>query len=337
MQRAIIASVLIGIVCSVIGVFVLLRGMVFLGQAIAHSGFAGAALAILLGWNPTLVIMGFSALSAIGIGYVNQKKLMKNEIIIGIVFSFFMALAIIIIGLYDEYFTNIQSILFGQVLLVTREDFILLLIFSALILLVVFLIKKELYFITFNEELAEISGIPVKWLSYTFLIIVSLTIAVSLKTIGAILVFAMIVTPAAAAYQWTYKLNKMIILSVIFGIVSAIVGLFLSFILDIASGSTIVSLVTVIFITSFLLSPKRRSLKKDLGECPFCKDYLPDASGVCQNPSCKFYDIPHVHDAEKVSIRKEFLPLRKRTPHKHEKQERKEKKETFDKKTKEEQ
>lgn len=316
LQKALVSAIIIGIVCSLIGVFILLRGMIFLGQAIAHSAFAGAALAILIGVDPIITIMAFSVASAVGVGYVNQKRLMKNEVIIGIIFSFFMALAVLFIGLLKEYSTNIQSILFGQILLVSTEDLILLSVFSVLIILVVLLFKKELYFITFNPELAKISGLPVNLLTYAFLIVVSLTISISLQAIGAILVFAMIVTPAAAAYQWTYKLNKMIFLSVIFGIVSGITGLFFSYLLNLASASSIVTIITLIFVISFILSPKRRSLKKGIKECPFCKDYLPDEEGVCQREECAFAGIPHFHDSERVEIKKDLLPAR--TPPKHE-------------------
>ncbi len=321
MQRALIASIVIALVCSIIGVFVLLRGMVFLGQAIAHSSFAGATLAILIGvQNPLLIIMGFSILSAISIGYVNQKRLMRDEIIIGIVFSFFIALAALFIGLKKTYTSDIKSVLFGNLLTLDLEDFILLIIFSTLVLLILFLIKKELYFITFDQELASISGIPVIFLNYLFLILVSITIAVSLKAIGAILVFTMIVTPAAAAYQWTFKLNKMIGLSVIFGIVSSVIGLFISYMLDLASAASIAIVVTVIFLVSFILSPKRRSSRKIGKECPFCKHII-DKDGICENPDCQFGDIPHQHHDETVGISLEHLPEKEPTIHKHDEEE----------------
>ncbi|NHK31873.1 MAG: metal ABC transporter permease [Asgard group archaeon] len=319
MQRALISGIVIGVVCSIIGVFVLLKGMVFLGQAIAHSSFAGATLGILIGVeNPLMIIMGFSILSAVSIGYVNQKKLMRDEVIIGIVFSFFIALAALFIGLKKEYTSDIKSVLFGNLLTVDREDFILLIIFSALVLLILFLIKKELYFLTFDSELAKISGIPINFLNYIFLILVSITIAVSLKAIGAILVFAMIVTPAAAAHQWTHRLNRMILLSTGFGIFSSIFGLFVSYLLDLPSGATIAIIVTIIFLFSFIFSPKRRSLKKLRSECPFCKAFI-DEYGHCQNPECKFGDIPHVHDHDRIGISKDQLPEREPSLHEHEK------------------
>ncbi|MFW9923163.1 MAG: metal ABC transporter permease [Candidatus Thorarchaeota archaeon] len=317
MQKAFISAIIIGVVCSIIGVFVLLRGLIFLGQAIAHSAFAGASLAILLGIDPILTIIGFSVVSAIGIGYVNQKKLMNNEVIIGIVFSFFMALAILFIGLHGEYSSDINSILFGNILLVDLEDFILLIVFSVAILMLVLLIKKELYYMTFNSELAKIAGIPVTILTYVFLIVVSLTISISLKAIGAILVFAMIVTPAAAAYQWTFELNKMIGLSVIFGVFSSVFGLFFSYLLDIASGAAIVVIVTVIFVISFIASPKRRSAKKDQLECPFCKEYIPGPCDECEKEDCEFGGIPHIHEKDGIIIAEKHLPVKDPTIHQH--------------------
>jgi manganese/iron transport system permease protein len=241
-------------------------------------------------------------------------------VIIGIVFSFFIALAALFIGLQKEYTSDIKSVLFGNLLTVDREDFILLVIFSVLVLLILFLIKKEMYFITFDAELAKVSGIPVNFLNYIFLILVSITIAVSLKAIGAILVFAMIVTPAAAAHQWTHRLNRMIGLSTAFGVFSSIFGLFVSYLLDLPSGATIAIIVTIIFLVSFISSPKRRSLKKLRHECPFCKDFI-DKEGHCLNPECKFGDIPHVHDHDRIGISIEHLPEREPSVHKHEKPE----------------
>ncbi len=317
MQRAFISAIVIGVVCSIIGVFVLLRGLIFLGQALAHSAFAGAALAILTGIDPILTIIGFSVLSAIGIGYVNQKKLMSNEVIIGIVFAFFMALAILFIGIYGEYSSDINSILFGNILLVELADMILLIAFSTVILVLVFAIKKELYYMTFDSQLAQVSGIPVSILSYIFLIAVSLTISISLKAIGAILVFALIVTPAAAAYQWTFKLNKMILLSSIFGVFSSIFGLFFSYVFDLPSGSTIVILVTLIFVISFIASPKRRSAKRSQVECPFCKDFLPGPCEECDNEECDLGEIPHIHGKDQIIISAKHLPEKEPTLHSH--------------------
>ncbi|MHA1170258.1 MAG: metal ABC transporter permease [Candidatus Hodarchaeales archaeon] len=296
LQQALVAAVFIGIICALIGSFVLLRGMVFLGQAIAHSAFAGAALAILIGVDPLIVIIIFSALSAVGIGYVNEKKVMKEEIIIGIVFSFFPALAILFISLYDVYSTDVNSILFGNILIISSSTFKLLVLFSLIVIISVIGLKKEFYFLTFDEEAAKISGLPVRLLNYAFLILVSVTISVSLRAIGAILVFAMIVTPAAAAYQWTFRFNHLLVIAGIFGVFSTVGGLYLSVTLDIPSSSAIVTLVTLIFVISFILSPKRRqaSINQLPVECKYCSEYL-SADGFCEDPDCLQANTPHYH------------------------------------------
>ncbi len=321
MQKALVAAILIGIICALIGSFVLLRGMVFLGEAIAHSAFAGAALAILLGLDPLLVIMLFSVLSSISIGYVNEKKIMKDEIIIGVTFSFFMALAILFISLMPVYSTDVPSILFGNILIISPNTFTLLIVFSLLIIIVIFAIKKELYFMTFDEESAKISGVPVRLLNYVFLILVSMTISVSLKAIGAILVFAMIVTPAAAAYQLTFRFNRLLLLAGFFGVFSTVGGLYLSVVFDLPSGSTIVTLITFIFFISFLISPKRRVAQLPT-ECPFCGEVIDE--GVCDDPDCLQSDTPHSHVSHDdhrrgdIIIDKRKLPEKAPSTHEHE-------------------
>ncbi|MHA1839164.1 MAG: metal ABC transporter permease [Candidatus Ranarchaeia archaeon] len=316
MQRALISSLIIGIICSMVGVFVLLRGIVFLGEAIAHSAFAGAALALLLAIDPLLTIMVFAVMSAIGIGYVNEKQLMQREVIVGIVFSFFMGLAVLFIGLLPVFNTDVTSILFGNILLISFTNYTLLLIFGFAVFFVVAAIKKELFFMTFDSEAAQVTGIPVRFLNYLFLVVVSLTISVSLRAIGAILVFAMIITPAASAYQLTFKLNKLLGISMIFGVTSTIAGLYLSYILDAPSGSTIVILATTIFAFCFLLSPKRRTAGKSVLECPYCKDSVLSSEG-CQNPECPSYGLPHQHDDTRIALRVQDLPVTRTTIHGH--------------------
>ncbi len=128
LQKALVSAILIGIISAIIGVLVILRGIIFLGEAIAHSAFAGAALAILLGLaDPLLLILIFGVSTALGVGYINEKKIMQDEVVIGVTFTFFMALAIFFIGLMDRYSSSVQAILFGRILLITQRNFILLL------------------------------------------------------------------------------------------------------------------------------------------------------------------------------------------------------------------
>ncbi len=276
LQRALVTSILVGVICGLVGVFIILRQLVFMGAGIAHASFAGGALGILIGVNPFLTIFMFGAGSALTIGFINEKGYVEdNNVAVGIIFSFTMALAVLFISLIQTYNAGVNAILFGNVLVVTTEDLVLLILFSIFILGIIYFMKKELFFMTFDEEMASATGLPIRFLSYLFLILISLAIVVSLKAIGAILVFAMIVTPAAAAYQWSYKINRIILLSILFGALSSFLGLFFSYELDLPSGATITITVSVVFVISMIFSPKRRAGKavgaKHVDICETCK------------------------------------------------------------------
>lgn len=317
MLKALATALIIGVLGGIIGVFVLLKGMVFLGEAIAHSAFAGAALGILLGIDPLITIIAFGLLASLGVGYVNEKKVMKDEVIIGIVFTSFMALAILFIGLMPFYSTNVTSILFGNIFSVSTENLIILAFLAAAVLLILFGLKKELYFMTFNLEMASIVGIPVRFINYLFLALMAITIDISLQAVGAILVFAMIITPAAAAYQWTFKLKKMLFLASLFGVLSGFIGVFFSFIWDFPSGSTIVGVATLIFIVSFIASPKRRKSGTGhvVADCEYCSKTI-NGKQYCIEENCVAMDIPHKHDEKGLIIYRNDLHVKK-IPSKH--------------------
>ncbi|MBD3230352.1 MAG: hypothetical protein GF329_19390 [Candidatus Lokiarchaeota archaeon] len=305
--KALIAGILIGIMGAIIGVFILLRGLVFFGEAVAHSAFAGAGLALLLQINPLGLTILFSIGSAVGIQYINDKKIMRDEIILGIFFTATMALAIIFVNLATGYFamTEITSIIFGNLLIIRTENFIAMIIICIISILILFVFKKELHSITFDAEMARVSGIPVKTVNYIFIILTSLVIAVSLKAIGAILVFALVITPAAAALQYTFKLDKMILLSIGFSIISTFFGIILSFLFDLATGATIVVIATIIFAISFIISPKRGRASEFPSECKFCKKYLTDEErAVCDRTTCGILE-DHYHAIDRVKLIKD--------------------------------
>ena len=308
-QKALIAGILIGLMGAIIGVFTLLKGLVFFGEAVAHASFAGAGFSLLLGLtNPLGMIFIFGISSAIGIQYINERKLMRSEIILGIFFTATMALAIIFINIASAGYwaiVDIQSLIFGNILIISTESFIIMIIVCFFVLLILIVFKKELYAITFNSEIAEISGINVRLINYIFLILIALVIAVSLKAIGAILVFAMIVTPSAAAFQYTFKINRMILISVLFSILSTFLGILTSFFFNLASGATIVIIATIIFGISFIISPKRRKTTNFPDECKFCKNFLTKKEReICQDATCKI-KIDHLHAVNKVKLLKE--------------------------------
>ena len=310
-QKAMVAGFLIGVMGAIIGVFILLRGLVFFGEAVAHSAFAGAGLSIFLGFsNPIGFVMLFGIGSAPGIEYVNQKKVMRNEIVLGIIFTATMALAIMFVNMAQAGYwamVDINSLIFGNILIISTETFIIMIIVSLIVLFVLMVCKKELHAITFDPQFAQISGINVTVINYVFIILVALFVSVSLKTIGAILVFAMLVTPAAAALQFSFKLNRIIAIAIVFSLISTFFGIILSFYLNIASGASIVIIASIIFIISFIVSPKRRKSAEFPDECAFCKRYLTlEEQEVCDR-SCGI-PIEHLHGITKVKIKKSDEP-----------------------------
>jgi ABC-type Mn2+/Zn2+ transport system permease subunit len=258
MQRALLTSILIGTVTAVIGVYVVLRGLAFIGAGIAHASFGGVALGFLLGVNPVLTAVLFCLGTAWGIAWTSRRAEVREDTAIGIFFAATMALGILFIGLMGEYNVDLFGYLFGSVLSVTREDLWLSGALGAGVLLTIGLFFKELLLITFDPEMAQVSGLPSRRLYLLLLSVMALTVVLSIKVVGIILVSAMIVIPAAAAYQLTEDFRAMMAVAVLVGNLSAVVGLLLSYRLDTASGATMVLTATAIFFGSAVLSPRRR-------------------------------------------------------------------------------
>ena len=312
-QRALVASLIVGSICAIVGVFVLLRGLVFLGEAVTHSAFAGATFGILFMIEPIYSIILFAVIGAVTVGYVNEKKVMNDEIIIGVTFTSMMALAVLFIGFLSFYSTQVTSILFGNLMFIPTEEFYLMIVIGVIVTGIILFFRKELYFMTFDLEMAKLTGIPVRIFNYLFLILVALTISVSIRGIGAILVFAMVVVPAAAAYQWTFKLNRMILYSVVIGNIATITGFVISFIFNLPVGSIIVLIVTGIFFISFIYSPKREATKNILS-CKYCNKVL--ATGD-ECDECVAKGIKHIHDGQVTRISVMDLPEQEHIEHKH--------------------
>jgi len=257
-QRALIASVVIGLVCSIIGVFVILKNLTFIGAGTSHAAFAGVTLGYLIAFSPLTLAVLFSLITAWIVGHLSRKGFLKLDASVGIFYSLTMALAILFIGLMKVYNAEVYGYLFGSILSVTRIDLTIILFLGAVVLTIIYLFFKEFHFMTFDEEMAMASGIPTGWLSFLLLTMIALTIVISLKSVGAILVFALIVTPASAAYQLTYSMIRMFLYSAIIGTGSSVAGVFLSYWMDLPSGATTVLFVSFIFFLSVILSPKRR-------------------------------------------------------------------------------
>lgn len=258
MQRALIASIIIGLVCSIIGVFVILKNLTFIGAGTSHAAFAGVTLGYLTGFNPFSLAILFSLVTAWVVGFLSRYGYLKLDASVGIFYSLTMALAVLFIGLMKVYNAEVYGYLFGSILSVTKADLAVILILGMVVLFTVYIFFKEFHFITFDEEMARASGIPAGWLSFLLITLMALTIVISLKSVGAILVFALIVTPAASAYQLTYSMIRMFLYSSIIGVGSSVAGVILSYWFDLPSGATTVLFVSAVFFFSVIFSPKRR-------------------------------------------------------------------------------
>lgn len=257
MQRSLLAAAMVGGLCSVIGVFVVLRGLAFVGAGTSHAAFAGVALGYLIGWPPLFLAIVFGLATVWTTGWVEEKGRMKLDVSIGILYTTTMALAILFIGLMKNYNAEVYGYLFGSVLSVTSEELQIIAGLSILVLGLLLLFSKELYFIAFDQEMAEASGVPARGIFFLLLTLVALTVVVSLKTVGAILVFAMILIPASTAYQLTHSLKTLTLYSMAIGVATAVGGVVISAVCDLPSGPAIVLLATVLFFCAVFLSPKR--------------------------------------------------------------------------------
>jgi ABC-type Mn2+/Zn2+ transport system permease subunit len=257
MQRALFAGALIGALCAMIGVYVVLKGLSFIGAGIAHASFGGVALGFMLGLNPVVTAVVFCLLTAWSIGLVVQTTQVKEDTAVGIFFASTMAFGILLIGLMQGYNIDLFGYLFGSILAVGVQDLWITLGLGIFILTIVGLFYKELLFVTFDAEMAEVTGLPAGKIYFLLITLIALTVVLSIKVVGIVLVSALLITPAAAAYQLTQEFRRMMALSILIGVGSAVGGLLLSYRLDTASGATIVLLATLFFFISVLISPRR--------------------------------------------------------------------------------
>ncbi len=256
MIRGLLASVMVGTLCAVVGTYVVLRGMAFFGDALAHAILPGVAIAYLLDASLFLGALAMGLISAVGIGYLSRRAEVKEDTAIGVVFAAFFALGVALLSTVQTYSVDLAHILFGNVLGVSSGDLWVTAILGALVLLVVVLLYKELMVISFDPILAATLRLPLTGLYYLLLVIIALTIVVSLQTVGVALLVAMLVTPAATAYLLTRRLWHMMVVGAVIGAASSVAGLYLSFYVNIASGAAVVLVCSAVFALAFLVAPR---------------------------------------------------------------------------------
>jgi manganese/iron transport system permease protein len=256
MQRGMIAAVLVGIVCAVVGTYVVLRGMAFFGDALAHTILPGIAIGYLItgGARDTLFwwALGTAVVAALGIGAISKQAEIKEDTAIGIIFAGMFALGIALISTVRSYAVDLSHFLFGDVLGVSAQSLWIIVIFAAFILLTVAAFYKEFLTLSFDPVLAATLRLPVNLLNNLLLGLIAVTVAVSLQTVGVALMVAMLVTPAATAYLLTNRLPIMMTLAAFFAALAGVIGLYLSYYLSIASGAAIVLTATAFFLLTFL-------------------------------------------------------------------------------------
>lgn len=257
MLRGLLASVMVGIICSVLGTYVILQGMAFFGDALSHAILPGVVIAYLAGWPLALGALGFGILAAIGIGALSQRGQVREDTAIGIVFAGSFALGVALLSTVHTYAVDLSHILFGDVLGVSPADLLLTFALGALVLLTILLLYKELLVLAFDPTLAVVLRLPVSALRYLLLVLIAVTIVISLQTVGVALMLAMLVTPAAAAQLLTRRLPTMMAVAALIGAGSNVMGLYLSYYLNIASGPAMVLVATLVFGVVFLFAPGR--------------------------------------------------------------------------------
>ncbi len=261
MRNALIAGLLAAIACGIVGVYVVVKRVVFISGGIAHASFGGIGLGYFLGINPILGAMFFTIASALGMGLVTKRMRLPEDTAIGILWAMGRALGIIFISLTPGYAPDLFSYLFGNILTVPAFDLMLMLILDVIIITLVLLFYKEFLLLSFDEEFSTIAGVPTERLYLLLLCMIALTVVVLIRVVGIILVIALLTIPAALARQFTHSLKKMMLFSILAGAVFTFSGLWLSYLLDLASGATIILVGGIVLSISFGVSKLRHKSK----------------------------------------------------------------------------
>lgn len=269
MRHALLAGFLASISCGIIGSYVVIKRIVFISGGIAHTAYGGIGLGYFLGINPMLGALGFTVLSAIGMGIVSDRSAQRSDTIIGVMWAAGMALGIVFVSLSPGYTTDLMSYLFGNILVVPVMDIWLMLALNLIIVITVIALYEELKTTSFDEEFARTAGLNTRLLNLVLLVLIALTIIVLIRAVGIILVIALLTIPAATAGRLTSSLKYMMIIAIILGMLFTSGGLLLSYVFDLPSGATIILLAGIVFmLVSIFLSIKEKRpamMEKNIG------------------------------------------------------------------------
>jgi len=257
MQRGLIAAVMVGTVCAVMGSYVVLKGLAFIGDAVSHAAFPGLVIAYLIGIPLYIGGAVAAVLTALAIGVVSRRGNLRFDTAVGVLFAGMFAFGILLFSTIRNYVADLFSYLLGNVLGISAADLVQIAVLGLVVLGVILVLRKELLYATFDPAGAAASGLPVTTLEYLLLALLGITIVVSIQAVGIIMVVAMLVTPAATAQLIVVRFSRMTMLAVVIAVVSAVMGLYLSFYLNVASGASIVLVETVLFLVALVLSPRQ--------------------------------------------------------------------------------
>jgi manganese/iron transport system permease protein len=258
MRRALVASVLVGALCAVIGAFVVLKGLAFIGDALAHASFAGVAVALVGGRDVYAGGAAAAVFAALAIAFISQRGRVRADTAIGVVFVAMLSFGVLVMSRLRNYSASIFEFLFGNVLGVGPEDLLLIALGGAAIVAVIVLLYKELLFVAFDPAMAAGAGLPVAFYETLLLVLLAVTATLAMRALGIILVAAMLVTPAATAYLFVKRLHQQMLLGAAIAVVASAAGLYLSFYGNFASGATIVLVSVGIFLISLAIAPRAR-------------------------------------------------------------------------------
>lgn len=257
MQRSLVIAILVGLLCAVVGSYLMVQRLALLGDAISHSVLPGLAIAFLLGGNIFIGAFIAGVISTMAIAWIQTRSPIKEDAAMGIVFSAFFALGVTLITVIQkDNKIDLNHFLFGNILSVTVDEVRDTSIIAAIVLIVVLLLYKELLFYTFDPLGAQAAGLPVNRLNFGLMLLIALTIVASMKAVGVILVLSLLITPGATAYLLVKRLHEVMILGAIIGVISSISGMYLSYFYNLPSGPAIVLVVSGLFFLTFLFSPQ---------------------------------------------------------------------------------
>ena len=258
MQNAVLAGILAGIGCSLIGVLVVTLEIPFLGVAMSHAGFAGAILGIIIGVNPFVCAFIFCCLASLFIGPITDKADLKPEVAVGILFSIMLGLAFLFLAFLPGAKTEALSVMWGSILTVSRFDVWVIAVSALVVISFLIIFFRQIKTVLFSRQVAASLGIPERSIYYAIIFLSGVVISSNLTTIGGLLIFSLVVNPAAAAFQIAYSFRNMCILASIFGVSSCLLGLWFSYIFNVPAGAVIIVSSSMIFLVCLLLSPKKK-------------------------------------------------------------------------------